>query len=155
MKFRVVAVGKCRDPRCRDLVSEYADRLARYVQFEEVEVKEGRGEPASVVESEASALREAAFGAGAASRVIALDEGGKSWTSRELAEFINNEMLYGTRYLSFIVGGAHGLERTLRRECDFSLRLSDMTFPHELARVMLVEQLYRSMTIIRGEPYHK
>lgn len=155
MKLSVVAVGKCRDERCRELVSEYSERLAHYVQFEELEVKEGRGNPEAVVKAEADALREAAFGAGAGSQVIALDEGGKSWSSRDLAQYVNDQMLYGTRYISFIIGGAHGLQRDLRRDCDFTLSLSDMTFPHEIARVLLVEQLYRTMTIIRGEPYHK
>lgn len=155
MKIRIVAVGKVREPNMKALADEYAGRLEHYTNLESFEVKEGRGNPVEVMSEEADSMRSHISDLGAGALSVALDEGGKSWTSRELAQWLNDQMLYGTRYISFVIGGAHGIERELRRDCQFSLSLSKMTLPHEMARVVLYEQLYRAMTIIRGEPYHK
>lgn len=86
---------------------------------------------------------------------VAMDERGELLTSAELSAWLEEWMLRGTRHVAFFIGSAHGLDPTLREECEHTLALSPMTFPHELARAMLAEQLYRAATIIRGEPYHK
>jgi 23S rRNA (pseudouridine1915-N3)-methyltransferase len=86
---------------------------------------------------------------------VALDEGGRLITSETLADWIDDQMVGGVRYVSFLIGGAHGLDDDVREDASWSLSLSPMTLPHQLARVVLLEQLYRAMTIIRGEPYHK
>jgi 23S rRNA (pseudouridine1915-N3)-methyltransferase len=100
---------------------------------------------------EADALTAAA---GASVRVV-MDERGQLLTSAELAQQLERWMNSGAKQISFIIGGAAGLEPSLRDSADLLLALSPMTLPHELARVILSEQLYRAMTIIRGEPYHK
>jgi 23S rRNA (pseudouridine1915-N3)-methyltransferase len=85
---------------------------------------------------------------------VALDIRGKSYSSPEFARLLGDHMNYG-RDMAFLIGGPFGLEPALRRESDLQLSLSPLTFPHDLVRVLLLEQLYRAFTILRGEPYHK
>jgi 23S rRNA (pseudouridine1915-N3)-methyltransferase len=148
MKLRVVAVGKDRSGLYSPAVDEYAGRIARYVRFELVEVPEARrhaGTPrAKDEEGEALLAR-----IGAKERVVVLDERGTEETSEAFARRVGGWLSRG-QDVALVVGGADGLSDAVRARADETLTLA-----HRLARLVLVEQLYRALTILRGEKYHK
>jgi 23S rRNA (pseudouridine1915-N3)-methyltransferase len=153
VKIRVVAVGRDRSGLYAPAVAEYAGRLARYAKFELVEVPEARkhaGTPrARDEEGEALLAR-----VGPRERVIALDERGDEETSAAFARRVGRWLERG-QDVALLVGGSDGLAPAVLERADEKLALSRMTLAHRLARLVLVEQLYRAMTILRGEPYHK
>lgn len=150
MKICVASVGKVKDKNLRALNDEFEGRIAHYLPFESISVKEGKG--TQIKAMEAAALK-AAIPEGA--HVVLLDEHGKSMRSVELADFLQAQMNRSTRHVVFVIGGAAGLDPDWLKTADTRLTLSAMTLPHEVARLILVEQLYRALTILRGEPYHK
>lgn len=151
MRYRIVAVGDPPRGFLRTGCAHYADRLGRLAPIEVVEVREGRGADADAVRArEAEALNARAEG-----RIVALDERGTSWTTRKLAARVAELELRGTSRLSLLIGGAEGLDPALRAAADERWRLSDLTLPHDLARLVLLEQLYRIETIRAGHPYHR
>jgi|SRR5688572_30877818 23S rRNA (pseudouridine1915-N3)-methyltransferase len=139
MRYRVVAVGRVKDAALRAACDEYLDRLRRYARVEEREVQ-----------GEARLLE--AVGEG--SRLVALSRAGDAWTSAELAAWTARWEMDG-RDVAFAIGGADGLPAPVLAQAERIWSLSRLTFPHELARVILYEQLYRAYTIRRGEPYHR
>jgi 23S rRNA (pseudouridine1915-N3)-methyltransferase len=153
MKLRVVTVGKDRSGLYAPAVEEYVKRLARYAKLEVVEVPEARrhaGTPrAKDEEGEALLAR-----LGARERVVVLDERGEEATSAAFARRVERWLARG-QDVALVIGGADGLADAVKARADETLALSRLTFAHRLARVVLVEQLYRAMTILRGEPYHK
>ncbi len=138
MKIKLVAVGKLKKGYIREGVRDYVSRIKHYVPFETVETKEERIMQ-FLKENRPNVL---------------LDRKGKMMSSEEFSEFVENFMLNG-KDLSFFIGGAEGFSDEERQSADFMISFSEMTFPHELARLMLAEQIYRALTIIRGEKYHK
>jgi 23S rRNA (pseudouridine1915-N3)-methyltransferase len=153
MKLEIIAVGKIRDPHLRTLCDDYRGRIAHYLPVEELEIREGKSSSTErALEEEAEAMTRAAS---QGAITVAMSEDGKNPDSVEFARWLEEWMIGGTRHVSFFMGSAHGLEPSLKKSCQRRLSLSRMTFPHELARVLLFEQLYRAMAIIRGEPYHK
>ncbi len=153
MKLRVVAVGKDRSGLYAPAVEEYARRLARHVKLEIVEVPEARkhaGTPRARDE-EAEAILARLSGR---ERVVLLDERGKEETSIEFARRVGR-WLEEARDVALVVGGSDGLGEAVRARGSETIALSRMTLAHRLARLVLVEQLYRALTILRGEPYHK
>lgn len=153
MKISVLAVGKIRDGRLEGLCGEYRQRLGHHLQVDERSVKKGKGsDPAAVMDQEAERL-EAATPDGAVT--VALTEEGKMMSSVEVAQTVDRWMVEGRKEIAFYVGGAHGLAPRIRRGAQRRWSLSRLTFPHDVARMLLWEQLYRAMTIIRREPYHK
>lgn len=154
MKISVVAIGKMRDKHAAALVDEYIKRLQRYAKTRVVDVKEVKhaGSAEETRRRESEALQRASSGRGV---TVALDERGQHWRSVELAEQLERAALSGTSEWTFFVGGAEGHDASLRDTCDFVWSLSALTLPHELCRVVLVEQLYRAMTIRAGEQYHR
>ena len=153
MIFRVVVVGRAREPLAA-AVREYEQRAARYWPLEAAEVKEepARGASAEMVrEREAERLLERVP---EAARMVACDEGGKAMRSGDFAAWMQRERESG-RDVAFVIGGAFGLAPAVREKSALTLSLAPWTLPHELARVVLAEQLYRAGTIVRGEPYHK
>lgn len=150
MKICVANVGKVKDKHLRALNEEFEGRISHYLPFEAISVKEAKGPQIKALE--AAALK-AAIPEGA--HVVLLDEHGKSMRSVELADFLQAQMNRSTRHLVFVIGGAAGLDPEWLKTADTRLTLSAMTLPHELARLVLVEQIYRALTILRGEPYHK
>jgi 23S rRNA (pseudouridine1915-N3)-methyltransferase len=140
VKLVVRAVGKLRDRRMEDLCREYLERVRRHL-------------PAEVVEVDDDAALVAQLPTGA--EVIALEPGGAAWTTDELMRFISERMVRGTRALVFLIGGAEGMSPQTVARAGRRLSLSPLTLPHRLARVILCEQLYRCVSAIRGEPYHK
>jgi 23S rRNA (pseudouridine1915-N3)-methyltransferase len=139
MRYRVVAVGRIRDAALRAACDEYRRRLEHYTRVEEREVK-----------TEARILDAIAEG----SRLVALAEQGEQWSSLELAEWVGRCEQDG-RDVTFAIGGAEALPGPVLGLAERLWSLSRLTFPHELARVLVYEQLYRAHTIRRGEPYHR
>jgi 23S rRNA (pseudouridine1915-N3)-methyltransferase len=154
MIVHVVAVGRVRDAALREACNAYAARIGHYQRFELREVREaGRKERdgAAARRLEGRALLGAVPQGG---HIVALSRGGEAKTSEELAGLVER-WREQARDVAFVVGGAHGLDQVVLDRAHQRLALSDMTLPHELARLVLLEQLYRAMTILRGEPYHK
>jgi 23S rRNA (pseudouridine1915-N3)-methyltransferase len=138
VKLVIVAVGKLKDAETRALADDYLGRLRRYSPCEEREVK-GAGD------------LEAAIPKGAL--VVAMEVHGDAVTSPELARRVESWASRGKGVVAFVIGGAEGVPSALSERADARLSLSKLTLPHRLARVFLAEQLYRAMTILRGEPY--
>jgi 23S rRNA (pseudouridine1915-N3)-methyltransferase len=138
VKLTIVAVGKIREKSLRAVADDYLGRVKHYARTSEVEVK-------TDAELERAVPREAT--------VIALDPGGDSVTSRELARRLEGWGQRGKGELAFVIGGAEGIPDALLKAAHARLSLSSLTLPHRLARVVLFEQLYRAFTILRGEPY--
>jgi 23S rRNA (pseudouridine1915-N3)-methyltransferase len=155
MKVAVLAVGRPRGP-VAEAVAEYEKRAGRYFSLEAVEVKEEAfrkaGDAARVRDEEGKRLL-ARVPPGA--EVVALHETGRQWTSQQLSEYLQELALRGVPGAAFVIGGAYGLSDEVLARARHQLSLSAFTLPHELARLVLAEQLYRAGTIARGEPYHK
>lgn len=152
----LVVVGRTRPP-LEEAVSEYEERAARYWKLQVVEVAAGAGHgrnalPIEVMAAEAERL-DARVPDGTDLWLVTRE--GRSMSSRKLARTLGDRQLHGARPLALCVGGAFGFARSFRERAHRTLSLSEMTLPHELARLLLAEQLYRAGTILRGEPYHK
>lgn len=155
MKLEILAMGKLKDKRCRALMGDYMGRLAHYLPSKETCLRESKRTAQDV---ELGLREEAAeFAKKCSPRTIkvVMDERGELITSEALAQKIEHWMVHGEHHIAFMIGSANGLDAEWRGQADMVLALSPMTLPHELARVFLAEQLYRAMTIIRKEPYHK
>ena len=153
MRVRVLAVGRDRSGLYAPAVDEYATRLRRQLRFELEEVPEARkhaGTPRAREEEGEALLRRL----DPRELVVALDERGVELTSVALAARVGR-WLVGARDVTLVVGGASGLAPAVTGRADELLALSRLTLAHRLARLVLVEQLYRAMTILRGEPYHR
>lgn len=153
MRLIVAAVGKPRNAALAAAIEHYETRAAKYWPLDVREVREeaARGADVDVVkEKEAERLASRVEGA----TVVACDERGAAMTSTRFAKFVQ-EARERARDLAFVIGGAYGLAESFRDKAHIRLALAPWTLPHELARLVLVEQLYRAGTIIRGEPYHK
>lgn len=155
MRLKIVAVDKLRDSSYRALTRDYLSRLEHYTNVEMLEVKSASRRASDAGEVKRIEGEDLLAAVEDEQIIVALDERGKSMTSKELASWLNDEMVGGTRSIAFIVGGANGLDRAVRKRARKVVSLSAMTMPHEMARMFLAEQLYRAMTILRGEPYHK
>jgi 23S rRNA (pseudouridine1915-N3)-methyltransferase len=143
MRIRLLMLGKTRRPEIRALLDDYATRLGRFAEFEMQELREDS--PAS--------LRRIEIAPGAA--VVLLDAGGKSYSSEKFARWLGDCRDRGAREIVFLCGAAEGFPEALARRATTKLSLSPLTFSHELARVMLAEQLYRAFATLAGHPYPK
>ena len=152
MKVVIAAVGKPRNAALAAAIEHYEGRAARYWPLDVREVKEepAKASPDSVKEKEGERLMARTAGA----TVIACDERGTSMTSPEFAAFLQDAR-ERARDVAFVIGGAYGLADAVRSAAQRRIALAPWTLPHELARLVLAEQLYRAGTIVRGEPYHK
>lgn len=153
MRFRIIAVGRPRHAGIADAVRDYEQRAARYWPLDVREVKE---EPARSLDSDTVRAREWARLADAAQGafVVLCDEAGRAFDSTALAKHLDG-LRADAKDVAFVVGGAFGLPDAARASADDRLSLAPWTLPHELARLVLAEQLYRAGTILRNEPYHK
>ena len=160
MSTQILCVGKMKDKPYRQMADEYLKRLSRYGKYEECEVPD-LPEPAS--DSSAALEEQVKAREGEAllakirpgDRVIALTIGGKLRSSEELAKHLAELKTGGVSSLVFVIGGSLGLGKNVLERADEEMSMSPMTFPHRLARVMLLEQLYRAEKINAGERYHK
>lgn len=152
MEIALLAVGRLR-PYYREACDDYLTRLGRFARVREHEVREAARAPGVEAqrEQEAAALRRHRP---AGATLVCLAREGAGWTSEELAARIDRWRIEA-RPLAFAIGGSHGLAPALVGEGAASWSLGPLTLPHELARVVAVEQLYRAFTILRGDPYHK
>lgn len=159
MKVTLITVGKIKEKYLRDAISEYSKRLSRYCKLEIIEVADEKtpDHASQIVENAIrdkegerilKYVKEDAF-------VITLEIKGKLLTSEELADKIDTLGVQGTSHIIFIIGGSIGLGDEVLKRSDYALSFSKMTFPHQLMRVILLEQIYRSYRIINHEPYHK
>ncbi len=146
MHFRFIWIGKTKDKNWRTLQEEYLQRLSYFVKFETVEIKD------SNKEDEGKRILEKV---NQSNFVCLLDVKGRSISSHDLAGKIVNWQNRGLKEIAFVIGGAEGVASEVVEKADFSLSLSLLTFTHEMARVILAEQLYRAFTIIKGFPYQK
>ena len=146
MRFRFVWVGKTKDKNWRALQEEYLQRLSHFVKFETIELKD------DTKENEGKRILEKV---NQSSFVCLLDVKGRSISSHELGGKIENWQNRAFKEIAFVIGGAEGVASRVVEKADFSLSLSFLTFTHEMARVVLLEQLYRAYTIIKGFPYQK
>ena len=159
MKIQIVSVGKLKEKYLKDAVSEYVKRLSRYCKITINEVSEEKvpetlsdAEKEQALRKEADRIRNSLY---KNTFTIVLDLKGEQPDSLKLSEFLSSWMLQGRSSISFIIGGSIGLDRQLVKEADYNLCLSNLTFPHQLIRVILLEQIYRCFKIINNEVYHK
>ena len=155
MKLRLLCVGRLSESYLREGCALFAERLRRYLPLAIEELKEqktaSRGDlPRAIVAEGEQLLARIPGGA----FVVVLDERGRGLTSTGLAGLLEQHMVAGTPEWVLVIGGAHGLSEGVRQRADLLLSLSSMTFPHQVVRLLLLEQLYRGLTIIRNEPYH-
>lgn len=159
MKISVITVGKIKEKYLRDAIAEYSKRLSRYCRLEIIEVADERtlDQASEAVEENIRTkegerllkyVRDDMY-------VITLEIGGKMLTSEQFAEKIETLGIQGKSSIAFVIGGSIGLGREVLKRSDYALSFSKMTFPHQLMRVVLLEQVYRGYRIINGEPYHK
>jgi 23S rRNA (pseudouridine1915-N3)-methyltransferase len=149
MKIRVAWVGKTKEPAIRTLTDEYLKRISRYAEVASTEVRDETG----IVELAAGKRGSAKSPQSKQAKLVMLDSRGKQVSSEELAQFIERERISAIPLL-FAIGGADGFSEQMRKSADFVLSLGKLTLPHELARVVLLEQLYRAFTILNHHPYH-
>jgi 23S rRNA (pseudouridine1915-N3)-methyltransferase len=154
MKVEFWLIGKTKESWINDATEHYLKRSSRYCTLTTELIPESRyTKPEEMRKDETdrviTRLRKASK-----AYTILLDEGGKQLTSIQFSELISKQQSAGMSTLRFIVGGAFGVERGLHNEVDYILSLSVMTFPHQLVRIIFLEQLYRAFTILRGEGYH-
>ncbi|BCX19310.1 MAG: ribosomal RNA large subunit methyltransferase H [Geminicoccaceae bacterium] len=150
MRCLVLAVGRCRDPALGELLARYLDRLPWPVEIREIEAR--TADPARRRSEEGRAILAASP---PEAPLVALDERGVVLTSRAFAERLGRWREEGRRTVAFAIGGADGLDPAVRARADLVLALGRLTLPHELARLVLVEQLYRAHSILAGHPYHR
>jgi 23S rRNA (pseudouridine1915-N3)-methyltransferase len=150
MRFRFVWIGKTHDAQMRALVDEYLKRLGRFVRCEVTELREGAGRAGIADESKRiiGALHSDAL-------TVLLDVEGREWSSPQLAAEVEKWQNGGTKEVAFVIGGPEGVSEEVKARADLRWSLSRLTLTHEMARVVLVEQLYRAYTIIHGMPYQK
>jgi 23S rRNA (pseudouridine1915-N3)-methyltransferase len=153
MRFRFVWIGKTRDAQMRALVDEYLKRLGRFVRCEVAELRENaaRGGRTGIVDESKriiGALHSDAL-------TVLLEVEGREWSSPQLAAEVEKWQNSGTKEVAFVIGGPEGVSAEVEARADLRWSLSRLTLTHEMARVVLVEQLYRAYTIIHGMPYQK
>ena len=159
MKITVITVGKIKENYLEDAIAEYSKRLSRYCKLEIIQVADEKtpDRASEVVETQIkdkegerilSHIKDTAY-------VVALAIEGKMISSEELAELIDGLGVRGESHIQFVIGGSLGLSKKVLERADYKLSFSRMTFPHQLMRVILLEQIYRSYRIVNGEPYHK
>lgn len=152
MKLRLLCVGRMSESYLKEGVEDFTGRIGRYLPLSTVELKEEKGgDPRRLREREGERLLERIP---PQSFVIVLDERGKTFSSEEVSGLLGRHMVQGTGEIVLVLGGPYGLDEAVRERGDLLLSLSPMTFTHQMARLILLEQIYRGLTILRNEPYH-
>lgn len=159
MKITIIAVGKIKEKFYREAIDEYSKRLSKFCKLEIKEVADEKTPDhasevvnAQILSKEGDRIRNLIP---KDSYVVVLAIEGKKYDSVAFSSMINQAGLHGTSNITFIIGGSLGIEETIKKNADFRISFSDMTFPHQLMRVILLEQIYRGYKIIAKEPYHK
>jgi 23S rRNA (pseudouridine1915-N3)-methyltransferase len=153
MRLRLIWTGKTKDAHLRALSEDYLKRLSRFVRCEVSELRESKGSTGNAgIEKDSTRISDALH---EGTVIVLLDPEGEQWTSFQLAEQVQRWNNEGTKEVSFVVGGPHGVSKELSAAADKHWCLSRLTLTHEIARLLLLEQLYRAYTIIHGLPYQK
>ncbi len=159
MKISIICVGKLKEKYWNLAIDEYSKRLSKYIKLEIIEVTDEKApETMSLAEEEIVKKKE---GERILKNIkddaycVALAIDGKNFSSEELADFIEKTTLRGVSHIVFIIGGSLGLSKEVMNRANYYLSFSKMTFPHQMMRVILLEQIYRAIKINRNEPYHK
>ena len=153
MKISLLCIGKSKDKGILDSIQKYVKRLDHYTNFELIELKDPKPhpDPKEQLAREADIFKSRL---GPDDYIILLDEKGISYSSRQFAEEINRLQVKASKRLVFVIGGAYGHHESIRKMSHTLMTLSPLTFPHDLVRLIFVEQLYRAFTILRNEKYH-
>ncbi|URZ08637.1 23S rRNA (pseudouridine(1915)-N(3))-methyltransferase RlmH [Clostridium felsineum] len=159
MNITLITVGKLKEKYLKDAVNEYAKRLQKYCKLNIIELQDEKT-PDRASEKEESLIKEKEgekilSSIKDNSYVVAMDLKGKMFSSEEFSSFIDDLGVRGNSNIDFVIGGSLGLSEAVLKRANYKLCFSKMTFPHQLFRVMLLEQVYRAFRISRGEPYHK
>ena len=156
MRIRLLWVGKTKHPEIRSLVADYLERIRRLVPCEVIESRDlsktGTRETVRLIESEG---KELSRHIPENSRLVALDEKGSQFTSLDFAKWLESEQNRGARSITFVIGGPEGLSSKITNGAHLMLSLGKMTWTHDMCRVLVTEQIYRALCIIRKIPYHK
>ncbi len=159
MKIKIICIGKLKERYWTEAIAEYTKRMKAYAALDIVELKEERAagieqgsEITRILNSEGEQILKRI---GERDYVITLEIEGKNLSSVQLAEHMEKWLEKASGSLVFVIGGSHGLSEGVKARANFKLSFSKQTFPHQMMRVMLLEQIYRSFKIIRGEEYHK
>ena len=157
MKINIIAVGKIKEKYLKDAIDEYKKRLSKFCSLNIIEVNESaaRAENDSNIKKSLEDEAQNIISKIKNEYVIALDIDGKEYSTIEVSEKIKEITLKGVSEISFIIGGSYGLDNSIKKRADLRLSFSRLTFPHQLFRVILLEQIYRVFKIINNEPYHK
>ena len=159
MNIQIICIGKLKEKYWTDAIKEYSKRLSRFCTLDIVELKESllpaNASPADEEKVKLEEGREILKAIKDGTYVITLEIKGKSLSSEELASKIDDLGIMGRSNVAFVIGGSLGLSPEVSQRSDFKLSFSKMTFPHQMMRVILLEQIYRSFKIIRHEAYHK
>jgi len=152
MKVKLVCVGKIKEKYFVDAISEYQKRLSRFCDFKIIEVDESSSitNVSKKSEAEGKSILEKCSGV-----VVALDGKGKQLSSTEIADYIECKKNQGQSEITFVIGGSNGLSDAVKNRADLVLSFGKITYPHQLFRVLLSEQIYRAFTILENLPYHK
>lgn len=159
MKITVISVGKIKEKYLKDAINEYSKRLSSYCNLNHIEVSDEKApetlsakEALKIIEKEGqkilAKIKDSQY-------VFALDLGGKQRTSEEFSKELEKLPIYGDSDVVFIIGGSLGLSKEVIKRSNTQICFSKMTFPHQLMKVILLEQVYRGYRIMKGEPYHK
>lgn len=143
MKLKIAWIGKTKEPAIQSLTDEYVKRISRYAQVEGISVRD-----------EAAVLQFGSQSAKSKSTLVLLDSRGKEFSSEQFAKFLADYQDRNPLPLTFAIGGADGFSAQAKSAAQHLISLGKMTLPHELARVILLEQIYRAFTILKGHPYH-
>jgi len=159
MQIQIIAIGRIKEKFLQEGIAEYVKRLRPYVNLQILELAEEKRRVSDSVSAEKAAMKKEGERILAAtpdgSYIISLDVKGTVWSSIELAEFVRQRELSGMNQIAFVIGGDLGLSPAVLSRSDMRLSLSKMTFTHPMARLLLMEQIYRACRINKGEPYHK
>lgn len=159
MKITIIAVGKLKEVYWQKSITEYSKRLSKYIKLEMIEVADEKV-PECMSQAQEEIVRkkegerilknvkETAF-------VVTLEIKGKTFSSEQFSDFIQTNMISGNSHFIFVIGGSIGLSAEVLKRSNLALSFSSMTFPHQLMRVILLEQIYRAFKIMKKEPYHK
>ncbi len=159
MKITVISVGKIKEKYLQEAIAEYVKRLSKYCKLEIIQVEDEKT-PDKASESLTDQIKEKEAGRILRyikddAHVITLEIGGRKLNSESFAGYLENQGVRGISHFQFVIGGSLGLHDSVSARADMALSFSDMTFPHQLMRVILLEQIYRAYRINTGEPYHK
>ena len=151
MNITLICTGKTTEKYVLEGIRLYADRLKHYCKFTLLEIEAGRGDELKIRKQESDTILKRV---GEKDFLVLLDEKGKELTSKVFSETLLHHQNISTRNLVFVIGGAYGFSESVYQRANSKIALSQMTFPHQLVRILFLEQLYRAFTILKGEKYH-